>query len=112
MPPPINFCVRTQSVCGDLLTKLACPSHLSINHQCDDMHDYSTFVGNCSCGSFNTGRPIELVIDSQAKGNGSNSLVMVWPDRPSTVQDPTQVFDYCLSYTVSYMPKGSGRYCE
>jgi fluoride ion exporter CrcB/FEX len=98
MPPAINQCDVTQSLCNDLLTKLACPTKYWNNLACLDHRDYNSYIGNCSCGLFPGDRVIELMIDSQVKLNSTNNLVAVWPTEANTIQDPTQTFDYCLSY--------------
>jgi fluoride ion exporter CrcB/FEX len=102
-PSTINECGMSSDICGDLLTKLGCPANYIVNTACSNANNYNTYLGNCSCGSFNGNYVTDLVVDSQVKHNVSNSFIAVWPTDPdSIVDDPTQTIDYCLSFTVSF----------
>ncbi len=100
MPPPIDLCYTNYVLCDSILTKLGCDSTNTdyMNVACTTPGDYTTFIGKCGCGKFQTERIIEAVIDSQTRHNITNSMVSAWPRNPNQVDDPMEVFDYCLTY--------------
>jgi fluoride ion exporter CrcB/FEX len=98
MVPPINMCNAAEFLCENYLDKIGCPSQDRKNIGCLDNDDYDQFHGICSCGLFNTDRINLILVDSQIKANTSNSLVSVWPSDPMAADQPTEVFDYCLTY--------------
>jgi fluoride ion exporter CrcB/FEX len=103
-PSTINECGMSSDICGDLLAKLGCPASYIENTACVNANNYNTYLGNCSCGSFNGNYVTDLVVDSQVKHNVSNSFIAVWPTDPDSIMDdPTQTIDYCLSFTVSFI---------
>ncbi len=67
MPKPIDQCFVYQKYCGILMSRVGCPSSFIKNTACTNMHDYSTFIGECSCGSFEGDRVGELMVDSQVR---------------------------------------------
>jgi fluoride ion exporter CrcB/FEX len=101
MPPPVDLCKGTLTLCQNFLDKVGCSPDLQVNVACDDMGDYATFQGLCSCGNFETTRLNELMVDSQVKANVTNSMVSVWPQHPGEISEPTEVFDMCLTYANS-----------
>jgi fluoride ion exporter CrcB/FEX len=101
MPPPVDLCEGTLVLCQNFLDKVGCSLNLQVNVACDDMSDYATFQGLCSCGNFDTSRLNELMVDSQVKANVTNSMVSVWPQHPWEISEPTEVFDMCLTYANS-----------
>jgi hypothetical protein len=98
MPPPINMCHASTELCDTFLKMIDCPVEDQTNIGCGGLFDYDHFQGVCSCGEYKTNRINLLLVDSQIKGNITNSMVMVWPTQPSTCDQPTEVFDFCLTY--------------
>lgn len=98
MPEPINMCSASWQLCDDLLNKIGCPHEDRINVGCNNQLDYNDFKGLCSCGHFTTDRVNLLLVDSQVKANVTNSMVSVWPNNPSKLSHPTEVYDFCLTY--------------
>lgn len=103
MPEPINMCSASWNLCDEFLNKIGCPKVDRTNIGCSHTNNYETnnyedFQGTCSCGNFQTDRIISLLVDSQVKGNVTNSMVTVWPRNPSEIINPTEVYDFCLTY--------------
>lgn len=98
LPAPIDMCGAARDLCSTLLQRVACPTALQVNLACLNMKpDYRTYVGHCACGTFSTTRVTELVVDSQVKANTS-SIVPVWPRFAGSVESPTEVLDFCLTF--------------
>lgn len=100
-PSSISQCATNQILCEELLHRIACPIAARNNVACTNGNDDSSFIGNCSCGSFVGDRVTELICDAQVKGNGTNNLVPIWPKYAKQMNDPSQTIDYCLTFQVS-----------
>ena len=98
MPNPINMCTASWNLCDDLLNKVGCPYEDRVNIGCSENNNYQKYQGLCSCGHFTTDRINLLLVDSQVKGNITNSMVTVWPRNPNGIIHPTEVYDFCLTY--------------
>lgn len=87
----VDFCSAFENVCGKMLEHVNCPVALKTNIGCATPGDYSTWTGQCSCGSYDTSlRVAEDTFDSLTS-NFFYSLL----HKP----DPTvQVWDLCYSY--------------
>lgn len=98
MPPPIDMCRASHDLCHDFLNMIDCPFSDRKNLACDDPYDYDSFQGVCACGLYTTDRINLILIDSQIKSNITNSMTTVWPTNSFAVDEPTEVFDLCLTY--------------
>jgi fluoride exporter len=99
MPPPINMCDASADLCGIFLDMIDCPVEDRLNIGCGlGIFDYDEFTGVCACGQYKTNRIHSILVDSQIKANVTNSMAMVWPTDPSSCEQPTEVFDFCLTY--------------
>lgn len=98
MTEPINLCATSAQLCSTSLKYVACPAEYYTNIACRNMNDYNTYEGICSCGSFDSSRVSELIVDALVKSNVTQSMVAVWPNDATTVDSPTEVFDMCLTF--------------
>lgn len=100
MPDPVDLCDTTTLFCRNLLHNIGCPSGDQVILSCRDGANYNTYEGVCSCVGFDTERIRELIVDSQVKSNITNGMVAVWPSHAASVAEPTEVFDFCLTYDI------------
>ena len=77
---PVNFCSAQRDLCLDMISHIdGCENHMGYVQTCEDMNDYTSYLGHCTCGSYALNRPEKVLIDSQLKANASNAMVYVWP---------------------------------
>ena len=52
MPPPVNLCSAYSDLCGTALNYYQCPANMKTIAACSNINDPSTYIGICTCGSF------------------------------------------------------------
>lgn len=98
MPPPIDMCKASHDLCHTFLNSIDCPWADRKINSCDGSSNYDNFQGVCSCGQYTTDRITLILVDSQIKSNITSSMVTVWPTDSESIKEPTEVYDFCLTY--------------
>ena len=106
-PGALAPCALFPALCGALLGAMQCAAEARVVAGCAGGSGGSAAALRayaCSCGALHMGQRLgELMIDVQARGNVSGSLVAVFPspaDNPggAAFAEPLESVDFCLSF--------------
>jgi len=101
-PAPVAPCRLFPSLCVSILDAANCPRAARAVAGCAGGATDSLRGYRCVCGALDVSeRLAELLIDVQAKGNVTASMVPVLPaptDGGLLAAEPLEAFDYCLSF--------------
>ncbi|RYH20030.1 hypothetical protein EON65_24855 [archaeon] len=98
----VDFCSAYESVCHALLDHMQCPPGRSQVQSCTVAGDYATWIGECSCGNFDTTKRVAVdLFDSMIRPN-QQSLIIVTNTSTGTnfsANSSASTFDLCWSYS-------------
>eukprot|EP01031_Cornospumella_fuschlensis_P034335 gene34335-41562_t len=98
----VDFCSAYESACHDVLDHIQCPPGHGIVKSCAEAGDYSTWIGECSCGNFDTTKRIaEDLFDSMVRANQQPLIFVTNTSSGASFTENTSAttFDMCWSYS-------------
>lgn len=103
----VNLCSTFTSTCDKMLEHINCPADEKVSIGCDDVLDYDTWQGVCTCGDYDTSdRVTEDIYDSLMRSNFQTLVVEFNQtnhnniDRNTSYEfsSPDKQWDMCASY--------------